>query len=249
MSIATAHTPAKLGRLLRRRSFVPRSPFAEICPDTSWRTYLPWSNSLNLRLRRQRSDRSNPEKPAYRQTHLVMPSYSRLRNAKFGRDNFQFLFSRDLRMPFMFTFREVYALAFDRVDNDHRRLIGISRRLRVFQGRYNLREVVPVNLEATPAKFFEYASQIYPRPRVTAVASMLFIDCQHPTELLQAIPVQNSGQISEFVSRRDVQSLPNHPFLQFAIPKHDKGMKLLTSHPGTQSEAQADRQPLPKRTR
>src|SRR6201995_4838669 len=78
---------------------------------------------------------------------------------------------------------------------------------------------------------------------------MLFIDGQHPTELLQAIPVQNSSQISELVSRRDVQSLPNHPFLQFAIPEHDKGMKLLTAHPGTQSEAQADRQPLPERPR
>src|ERR1700760_1868341 len=121
-------------------------------------------------------------------------------------------------MPFMFAFREVHALAFDRVGDDHRWLIGISRGLRAFEGRYDLREVVPVNLEATPAKFLEYASQIYPRPRVAAVAPMLFIDGEHPTELLQAIPVQNSSQISELVSRRDVQSLPDHPLLQFAIP-------------------------------
>src|SRR3984893_2395010 len=241
MYIATAHTPARRAQPLRRQSFAPRFPFAEICPDTSSQTYLPWSNSPNLRLRRRRSDRSNPGKPAYRQTHLVMPSYSRLHNAKFRRDNFKLLFGCDLGMPFMFTLRKVHSLAFDRVGDDHRWLIGISRRLRVFQGRDNLGEVVPVNLETTPAKFFEYASQIYPRPRVTAIAPMLFIDGKHPTELLQAIPVQNSGQVSELVSRCDVQGLPNHPLLQFAIPEHDKGMKLLTSHPGTQGEAQADR--------
>src|SRR5580704_6842627 len=149
MQIATAHTPARLARPLRRQSFAPRFPFAEICPDTFSRTYPPSSSSPNLRLRRRRSDRSNPEKPAYRQTHLVTPSYSRLHNAKFRSDNFQFLFSRDLGMPFMFTLREVHALAFDRVGDDHRWLIGISRRLRVLQGRDNLRVVVPINLEAT----------------------------------------------------------------------------------------------------
>jgi len=58
----------------------------------------------------------------------------------------------------MFTLREVHSLAFDRVGDDHRWLIGISRRLGAFQGRDNLRKVVPVDLEATPAKLLEYAS-------------------------------------------------------------------------------------------
>src|SRR5260370_20081804 len=155
-----------------------------------------------------------------------MSSYSRLHNAKFRRDNFKLLFSRDLGMPFMFTFREVHSLAFDRVGDDHRWQIGISRRLGVFQGRDDLREVVPVNLETTPAKFFEYASQIYPRPRVTAVAPMLFIDGKQPTQLLPAIPVQNSGQVSQLVSPCDVPCLSNHPLLHFAIPPPHKRMTL-----------------------
>src|SRR3984893_7925783 len=126
MYIATAHTPARRARPLRRQSFAPRFPFAEICPDTSWQTCPPWSNSPNLRLRRRRSDRSNPEKPAYRQTHLVMPSYSCLHNAKFRRHDSELLFGRDLGMPFMFTLREVHSFAFDGVGDDHRGLIGIA---------------------------------------------------------------------------------------------------------------------------
>src|SRR5580704_12963906 len=136
-------------------------------------------------------------------------------------------------MPFMFTFRKVHSFAFDRVGDDHRGLIGISRRLRAFQGRDNLREVVPVDLEATPAKLFEYSSQIDPRPWTTTVAAMLFVDRKHPTELLKPVPVQNGGQISQLVSRRDMQRFPNHSFLQFAVADHDKGLKLLSSHPGT----------------
>src|SRR4030081_3968940 len=104
-----------------------------------------------------------------------MPSYSCLDNAEFRSNNFKLLFGRDLGMPFMFTLREVHSLAFDRVGDDHRWLIGISRRLRAFQSRDNLREVVPVDLEATPAELLEDASQIDPRPRVTTVAPMLFI--------------------------------------------------------------------------
>src|SRR5260221_4899092 len=96
-------------------------------------------------------------------------------------------------MPVMFTFREVHSLAFDRVGDDRRWLIGISRRLRAFQGRDNLQEVVTVDLEATPAKLLKYAPQIDPRPRITAVATMLLIECKHPTQMLQAIPGQNSG--------------------------------------------------------
>src|SRR5260221_2506939 len=123
-----------------------------------------------------------------------MPSYSCLDNAKFRSDNSKLVFGRDLGMPFMFTFREVHSLAFDRVGDDHRWLIGISRRLRAFQGRDNLQEVVTVDLEATPAKLLKYAPQIDPRPRITAVATILLIECKHPTELLQAIPVPNGGQ-------------------------------------------------------
>jgi len=132
----------------------------------------------------------------------------------------------------MFTLREVHSLAFDRVGDDHRWLIGISRRLRAFQGRDNLQEVVTVDLEATPAKLLKYAPQIDSRPWITAVATMLFIDCKHPTELLQAIPVQNGGKISQLVSGSDMQRFPNHSLLQFAVADHHKGLKLLPSQPG-----------------
>jgi len=57
----------------------------------------------------------------------------------------------------MFTLREVHSLAFDRVGDDHRWLIGISRGLRAFQGWDNLQEVVTVDLETTPAKLLKYA--------------------------------------------------------------------------------------------
>src|SRR5258708_9531013 len=123
-----------------------------------------------------------------------MPSYSCLDNAKFRSDNFKLVFGRDLGMPFMFTFREVHSLAFDRVGDDHRWLIGISRRLRAFQGRDNLLEVVTVDLEATPAKLLKYAPQIDPRPRITAVATVLRLGCNDPTEPLLAIPLGNDGR-------------------------------------------------------
>src|SRR6266404_9596709 len=126
-----------------------------------------------------------------------MPSYRRLRNAEFLSDNFKLIFGRDLGMPFVLALGKVDSFAFDSVGDDHRWLIGISRRLRALQGRDNLREVVTVDLEATPAKLLKYAPQIDPRPRITAVATMLLIDCKHPTELLQAIPVQNGGKISQ----------------------------------------------------
>src|SRR5258708_7587514 len=137
-----------------------------------------------------------------------MPSYACLNNAKFRSDNFKLLFGRDLGMPFMFTLREVHSLAFDRVGDDHRWLIGISRGLRAFQGRDNLQEVVTVDLETTPAKLLKYAPQIDSRPRITAVATMLFVDGEHPTKLLQAIPVQNGGKKSLTVIRSDMQSFP-----------------------------------------
>ena len=47
--------------------------------------------------------------------------------------------------------------------------------------------------EAAPAKLLEDASQIDPRPRITAVATVRFIDRKDPTELLQAVPIQNGG--------------------------------------------------------
>jgi hypothetical protein len=45
-------------------------------------------------------------------------------------------------------------------------------------------------------------------------------------ELLQAVPIQNGGEIAQFVSGRDMQCLPNHPLLKFAVPDHDEGAKL-----------------------
>ena len=69
---------------------------------------------------------------------------------------------------------------------------------------------------------------------------MLLVDRQHPAELLQAIPVKDRGQITQLVSRGDVQSFPDHPFLQFAVAQHDEGVKLLPSHSGAQGEAQTD---------
>src|SRR5271165_1127830 len=188
----------------RPQSFAPLYPFAKICQGTPSQTYQPWSNLPNQRLRLRHSNWSNPAKPAYRQTHLVTPSYSCLHDAKFRSDNFELLFGCDFGMPFMFTFREVHSFAFDCVSDDHGRLIGFSRRLCAFQGRNNLRKVVPVYLKATPAKLLEYASQIDPRPGIASVAAMLFIDRQHPPELLQAIPVQNSGQVPELVSGSNV---------------------------------------------
>src|ERR1700724_2469499 len=39
-----------------------------------------------------------------------------------------------------------------------------------------LRKVVPVDLDAAPAKLLEYASQINSRPRIATIAAMLFIN-------------------------------------------------------------------------
>src|SRR6476661_9288538 len=107
-------------------------------------------------------------------------------------------------MPFVLSFCEVHPLAFDGVRDDARWLIGISGRLDAFQGRNDLREVMPVDFNAAPPQLFEYAAQVDARPRVAPVAAMNLIDRKHPAELLQAIPVEDRGQITQLVSRGDV---------------------------------------------
>src|SRR5215469_2692193 len=132
MTKAKAQNQARLDQPQRPHSFAPRFPSAEICSDTPSRTYLPWSNLPNLHPGQPRSDWLTPAKPAYRQKRLVTPSYSCLHNAELRSDYLKLLFGRDLGMPFMFALCEMHSLAFDCVGDDHRRLIGITRRLRAF---------------------------------------------------------------------------------------------------------------------
>ena len=84
-----------------------------------------------------------------------------------------------------------------------------------------------VDFETAPTKSFENASQVYPRPWITAITAMLFVNCKNPTELLQPIPIQDSSKISQLVSRRDVEGLPDHPLLKLSISHHNERMELL----------------------
>src|ERR1700739_4035225 len=108
-------------------------------------------------------------------------------------------------MPLVFTFRKTDSFSFDRMRDDHRGLIGISRCFHTLESRENLREIVPIDLQATPTEAFEYSPEINPGPRILAIATMLLVNCQDPTELLEPIPVQNCSQVAQLISRSDVQ--------------------------------------------
>src|ERR1700760_4458323 len=132
-------------------------------------------------------------------------------------------------MPLVFTFRKTDSFSFDRMGDDHRGLIGIPGCFHTLESRENLGKIVPINLQATPTEAFEYSPEINPRPRILAIAPMLLVNGQDPTELLEPIPIEDCGQITQLISRRDVQGFPNHAFLKFAIANHDKGVKLLAT--------------------
>src|SRR4029077_16166219 len=132
-------------------------------------------------------------------------------------------------MPLVFTFRKTDSFSFDSMRDDHGGLIGISRCFHTLESGENLGVIVPIDLQATPPEAFEYPPEINPRPRILAIATMLLVDCQDPTELLEPIPVQNCRQVAQLISRRDVQGFPNHAFLKFAVAHHHKGVKLFAT--------------------
>src|SRR5580692_7790826 len=143
-------------------------------------------------------------------------------------------------MPLVFTFGKTDSFSFDRMRDDHGGLIGISRCFDTLESGENLGEIVPIDLQATPTEAFEYSPEINPRPWIFAIATMLLVNRQNPTELLEPIPVQNCRQIAQLISRRDVQGFPNHAFLKFAIAHHHKRVKLLATQTCAKRHPQTD---------
>jgi hypothetical protein len=129
---------------------------------------------------------------------------------------------------------------------DHRGLVTISKRFDMFERRNYLREFVPFDLQDAPTKSFEDSLQVNPRPGILPISTVFLVDRKNPTKLLQSIIVQDRGQISQFVSWSDIQRLPDHSLLEFAISDHDERMIFLSPHSSSERHAQSNGQALAK---
>src|ERR1700722_3466753 len=125
--------------------------------------------------------------------------------------------------------------------HNHRGLIRIPKILGRLQSRNDFCIVMSIDLENAPTEFFEYGLEVDVSPGIAPVSTVLFARSKQPAELLQAVPIENRGQIPELVPGSDMQGFPNHSFLEFAVTHHDKSMELLAPQPATQSESEPDR--------
>src|ERR1700756_4143544 len=103
---------------------------------------------------------------------------------------------------------------------------------------------MPVDPKDLPTESLEDSLQVNPRPWVFPIPTVFLIDRKDPAKLLQSIPIQDRGQIAEFISWSDIKRFPDHSLLEFAISDHDECMIFFPPHPRPERHAQSDGQTL-----
>ena len=106
-----------------------------------------------------------------------------------------------------------------------------------------------VDLEYAPAEGFQRVAQTCPRQRVAPVAATLLARRQRPAILLEAVAVDDRGEVAEPVPRSDHHALPDHPLLGLAVAEHDERMDAETAHPRPEGDPESHGEALAERTR